>query len=372
MIDELRIQNLKSHKDSKINLSNLTVLCGANGVGKSSVIQSLLLLRQTHIKNRLDKILDLNDPLCFIGKSKDALYQFSDTEAGNEIIFTINSDKKEYCWKFVGDKEKSYLSRTNNTIDSVGYEKLSLFTNDFQFLSAARTSQSYETDDYAVEEQNQLSKREGKGELTAHFLHKFQKSLKVLDELKHSSEEDEFLLSQTSAWEREISKGVNVSPIQIGDNYEIRYSFNSLSGPTDFFTKSNVGFGLSYTLPIIVGILSAKPNALLIIENPEAHVHPYGQSKLAELICLAAAKGVQVIVETHSDHIINGILIQCKNKEIGGKGILADEVKIYHIDRDQDHQFSIATEVGIEPGGRLKNRPQGFFDQIGNDIRKLI
>ena len=68
-----------------------------------------------------------------------------------------------------------------------------------------------------------------------------------------------------------------------------------------------MGFGVTYSLPIILSGLIAKEKGLLIVENPEAHLHPAGQSRMGVFLAWLAGKGVQVLVETHSDHIINGI-----------------------------------------------------------------
>jgi predicted ATP-dependent endonuclease of OLD family len=373
MIEKIQITNFKSHKDSSVSLKNLTVLCGQNGTGKSSLIQSLLLLRQTDGKGRLNDILDLNDPLCFLGKTKDVLYQFSEKSQGNKISFVLIDSAVEYTWVFDPfDYNLSFLKRHNAITGSEGFQKLSLFKENFQYISAARNS-DYKYDDYAVQILKQLSKEKGKGELTAQFLYQHQKKIRVLDALKHEMGIDDFLLSQTSAWEKEISEGVNIIPVMTGESsYAIQYSFETEMGPTENFTTDNVGFGLSYSLPIIVSILAASPNSLLLIENPEAHIHPYGQSKIAELICLAAQAGIQLIVETHSDHILNGILVQCKKFEEGWKGIDKDHVKIYHFERNDIEHATIPVEIEIEEGGRIKNRRIGFFDQIGKDLRKLI
>ncbi|MBK9636389.1 MAG: AAA family ATPase [Bacteroidetes bacterium] len=116
------------------------------------------------------------------------------------------------------------------------------------------------------------------------------------------------MLSQTSAWEREVSPGVNVVPTPSGKAFTLKYTFNKKNDftPTEPFSAENVGFGLSYALPIIVAALSSSENSLILVENPEAHLHPRGQSQLAKLLALAAQSGVQIIIETHSEHIING------------------------------------------------------------------
>nr|WP_295930644.1 DUF3696 domain-containing protein [uncultured Dyadobacter sp.] len=372
MIESIEIKNFKSHKHTKLSLGNLTVLCGQNGVGKSSLIQALLLLRQTESKSRLDTILDLNSPLCFIGKTKDALYLYPDKEDRISIQFRLMDESAEYKWNFDAGNESTFLNRINAPLESLGYENLSLFGNLFQYISAARTA-SYQTDNYAVEVLRQISIYQGRGELTAQFLDYYAKRIRVDPALLHTSESDPYLLSQTTAWEREISTGVNVVPVAIGSSYEIRFSFNdSTLGETDYFSSDNVGFGLSYALPIVVAILSAEPGTLLLIENPEAHLHPYGQSKIAELICLAAQLGIQIIIETHSDHIINGILVQSKRFEKEKKGIDRELLKIYSFERDEKQHMTVPIEVLVGAEGRLANRPDTFFDQIGKDIRYMV
>lgn len=377
MIKKLQLINFKSHKNTDIELGNITILSGQNGVGKSSIIQSLLLLRQTHEKHRLNEILELNRPLCFVGRANDVIYRFPNEEYENQIGIVIEDEyQNKFSWFFEDTGSNStYLNRINTPSDSEGHEVLPLFGNDFQYLSAYRSIE-YITDDYEVEVKKQISINEGKGELVAHFLNEYGNKIKVLSRLKHVSETDDFLLSQVSAWEREISANVNVIPVKNGDSYDIKYSYNVENdlGPIDELSKKNVGFGLSYVLPVIVAILSAEEGSLIFIENPEAHIHPYGVSKLSELMCLAAQSGIQIIVETHSDHIVNGTLVQCKNFEdsLGINGVDRSNVKIYHFDRDESDHMAIVIPIIIEEGGRLKNRTTGFFDQIGKDLRKLI
>ena len=359
MITSIHIQNFKSHKYTQLKLGSLTILCGANGVGKSSIFQSLLLLRQTHQKNRLLSVLSLNKPLCYIGKGKDALYQFAETD---KISIGLESTGKKLKWIFDTEKhsESDFLEITKDTDDEVATEtrnmlahnklQSSLFEKSFQFISAARISK-YESDDYAVDIEKQISIEEGKAELTAQFLFKYRDE-QVSSELLHPKNKNDIgLLAQTIAWEKEISKGVSIEPIQIGTNYDILYSFEIEGGvrSTNKFTSKNVGF-----------------------ENPEAHLHPAAQSKLAELLCLAAQSGVQVILETHSDHVVNGTMVQCKYFETKGTGIDKNNVKIFYFDKDEQNKTVRTTEVELKDGGRIKKAPPGFFDQMGKDLRVLM
>ena len=107
--------------------------------------------------------------------------------------------------------------------------------------------------------------------------------------------------------------------------------------------------------------------SLLLMENPEAHLHPQGQASLGELIAQCVSDGVQIIVETHSDHLLNGLRLAVKNKHIR-----SDKVVL--------HLFSRATETGevfvqspaVLENGRVSNWPDGFFDQWDKDIEALL
>ena len=96
MIKELYIKNFKSHLKTNLKLSNLNLFTGANGVGKSSIVQALLLLRQSAQKGILEKGIDLNKPLCEIGTVQDAL---SDNATNPYLSFRLVTDKSNLEWK---------------------------------------------------------------------------------------------------------------------------------------------------------------------------------------------------------------------------------------------------------------------------------
>ena len=131
----------------------------------------------------------------------------------------------------------------------------------------------------------------------------------------------------------------------------------------------NVGFGLSYTLPIITALLlgSVIPDSLIIIENPEAHLHPRGQSEIARLIALCIKAGVQVIVETHSDHLLNGIRIFAKNDDTS----FYEKVHVYWFELDKNGNTE-SELITIDENGRLEDCPAGLLDQFEINARKLL
>ena len=378
MITNLKIKNFKPHKETSLRLSGLTVLTGINGSGKTSFIQALLLLRQTFQKGRLMDGLDLNKPLCSVGIGNDALYRYA---SEGVIVFEWQTENGEiFKMKFNSDENAlndSFLNKLEYS-ENVSPERLAneaLFNNHFQYISANRWGgvSVFPKETYAAETQKQLSLEYGQGELVAQFLYKFGSDT-VLD-YTGSTEEDLSLLNQTLYWERKISPQVllHVESGKDSNSYAISYGYSAGEQlrPIQNLKAENVGYGISYTLPVVVALLSAEPGSLLIIENPEAHLHPAGQAELAKLMVLAVRNGVQVMVETHSDHIISGIQLACK--EYGkndDKGISKDQVSLYYFSNDVNHDLVIEN-IGIEDNGRLKYQPKGFFDQAEIDMFQL-
>ena len=139
-----------------------------------------------------------------------------------------------------------------------------------------------------------------------------------------------------------------------------------LKNQGEFHLPVATGFGITYTLPIIVQALVAcvTESSLLIVENPEAHLHPLSQSRLGKFLGLVAANGVQVILETHSEHIVDGCRIQtAKEKQCENMKILFFEKK---------ESCSVCKNINIQDNGELEEWPEGFFDQKRKDLRELL
>lgn len=379
MLTRLVISNFKSHLHSDIEMRNLTILTGINGCGKTSLIQALLLLRQTNMKGRLRDGLDLNTPLCKIGIGNDALCQYASEGKIEITLFTKDSGVLSFCFDAdVKMLQDSFLRKKQYSEDVKpdNIERLSLFNNNFQYISADRWGgvSSFPKETYAVETQRQLSIEGGRGELVAQFLYKFGgEAVSVIP--SSNTEMDMSLMAQVIHWERKISPNVtlNVEQGKDGNSFSVNYGYVTSGDdkPLDNLRAENIGYGISYTLPVIVALLSAKPGSLIIIENPEAHLHPAGQSELAKLITVVASNGVQVIIETHSDHIISGIQLACKAYEKEHTtGISRDDVALYYFSNDYRNRLHI-DPIKIEETGALEHQPKGFFDQAEKDMFKL-
>lgn len=374
MITKLKIANFKSHKDTVLNLGNLTLLTGLNSSGKTSVLQTLLLLRQSFKKGRLSKGLDLNEPLCDIGKGDDALYRYAKND---EIIsFTLQtSTNQQHLFSFDthGKYDDSFLPATKEITLTDESLRLPIFSNNFQYLSAGRIAsvEFYPIDSFSVEEEMQISRNYGQGELVAHFLDYYGNKRNFVvtsDLLLHNSTKSKKLIDQVIAWEQEISPRLSITTKKIADKITIEYGYKSLDDtvPLSSLKSKNIGFGISYSLAIIVAVLSAIPGSIILIENPEAHLHPRGQSSLAELFCKAAQSGIQIIIETHSDHIFNGI-----RKSINSGLIDKQNLKVHYFEMNGQNT-TVSTEIELSDKGRVMNHVLGLFDQFDNDLDDLI
>ncbi|RXM44865.1 DUF3696 domain-containing protein [Flavobacterium sp. YO64] len=369
MINTLTIENFKSHHKTVLNLSNVNILTGLNGIGKSSIIQAILLLRQS---DKINRGLELNGDLCSIGVAEDSIYQSSEDDF---IRFSIDygTPEENFIWKFLANQtniDDTFLKTLEESKFPNNLETVSLFNNNFQYISAFRNGP---TDDYikntsVVEHENQISKIEGRCEFVVHYLDFFGKK-NVHPSLKRSPEDGVTLIHQVRQWMREISPNINLNIKSSGLNYKINYSFDRGEGqtPTLDFKAKNIGFGISYVLPIVVAALNSAPGSIVIIENPEAHIHPGAQAKLMELICKSAKNGVQFIIETHSDHIINGLLVATKHKIIS-----EEDSSIYYFDRDEKKHATKAIHLPILKGGKIQRPPKGFFDQLDLDMNELM
>lgn len=134
----------------------------------------------------------------------------------------------------------------------------------------------------------------------------------------------------------------------------------------EFHLPVATGFGITYVLPIIVQALAASviTNSILIIENPEAHLHPLSQSRLGKFLALVAANGVQIILETHSEHIVDGCRIQAARET------MCSDAQVLFFEKKEN--TSMCNRIEIMDNGELEGWPEGFFDQKRQDLRELL
>lgn len=364
MIKNIKVKNFKCFKDIKIPANNITMLTGINGTGKSTVLQSLVLLKQSYIKKSDMNMLYLNDEdYIRLGNAEDILNASAEED---EISFSYSTDEHDYIFNY----QLSGNRFSDNLISKLPGAGTDFFlNNNIRYLSADRITPR---EIYRTTNPEKIRAREfGKdGEFAIQYL--LLNSDKDVDSsLKVERGDNKSLKSQVSYWLSKISNSA-IPVIEVDEikrNATLGYEF--LLGKNErsnTFSSVNVGFGITYTLPVIVLLLSSKPGDVLLIENPEAHLHPQGQVAMGKLISLVASSGVQVFVETHSDHILNGIRIAVKRKDISNDLVTVN----YFYQETQKPYKHLISNPKILSNGKLDQWPEGFFDEWENAMFELL
>jgi predicted ATPase len=274
-------------------------------------------------------------------------------------------------WSFKYDREADVLKFGELKIDELRpltFYRASLFSDKFHYLQAERMGprRFFETSDFLVRERNQLGPD---GRFTAHFLSIFGREDIAITSFNHPDAKSLTLLDQVEAWIGEVSPGTR---IQLTPNIDLglinlQYAFPMGQLYSKNYRSTNVGFGITYTLPILVAVLSSVPGTLILIENPEAHLHPKGQARMGELLALAASSGIQVILETHSDHVLNGIRVAVHDGKLD-----PDAVQLHYFQRRFEDGCSSVVSPRIDRDGRIDQWPDGFFDEWDKSLEALL
>ena len=385
MIKSIELKNFKSIKAKYFPLRNLNVLLGLNGQGKSSFIQSLLILRQSADSLKRG-VLQLNGNEFSIGTTKDALYQYSGKNESLSIELAFD-DKEPYLMNFDYTIGSDVFNQINRETDLYGEgkdkldSKQPLFANNFQYLNANRIEpQSIHKKSYtSVVTLNNIGSL---GQYTVDYLEtkgdediEFDNCIhhKTISSRNNQGVElkDKRLKNQVNLWMSEISPDVNIRTTSVSsDIVKLEYEFEQPTyGKTMVFKPENVGFGISYSLHVVVALLKAKSGDLLIIENPESHIHPKGQAQLGNLIALVAQNDVQVIIETHSDHILNGIRVAVKENPV-----LKDRTGFFYFEKlvTDLEQYSQITNIEVDKNGELSEYPANLLAEWSNQLLKLL
>jgi predicted ATPase len=369
MITKLSLQNFKCFREEQFEIRNITVLAGMNGSGKSSIIQSILLYRRAlEVLNLKQTEVEINGYyLLNLGEASKVIHQNAklDENTGKALIkinVKFNSQVEDNI-VFSG-KEQS-LSLDIESKAKPGTFKQSKFLDDYNFsyLNAERIGPRK----ISLMRNTRILDTGFQGEYTSFVIDECnRKNLDVHENMLLKDAFNEKFLTQVEGWVSAIISEIKLKIIPIVATGEVLLSVD------DDILPPSTGFGISYALPIIVnGLLaSSLKNSIMVVENPEAHLHPQGQSKMGRFLALLSLSGVQVILETHSEHVLNGIRLELAANKQSEKGII-----YFFSSEKEESSFQKTTKVKqilIKPNGELSSWPKGFFDQDKNDLRELL
>lgn len=357
MIRKIKIDGFKRFINETFPLKNLTILAGVNGAGKSSFIQAILLAQEAakgHNTVPLDTAYGVD-----LGTVQDVINWRNSNE---EIQITL-----EFNNNVQGDFKFKSSDLFSLYLDVIHFYSGDLFNKEnrsFIYLSAERQGPKTE---YKFASKHHAELELGiKGEYCAQLIDCIGlMPINHLSRIHPDTPENEakFLNYQLERWLSEIFRPMKIRSEKYGSNTSSSLQFKVENG--EWVKASNMGFGITYVLPIILAGLVIKENGLIIIESPEAHLHPAGQSKIGEYIGWLSGKGVQVLVETHSDHVLNGI-----RKAIAyNNSISYEDANVLFFDNDA--MESSITELHFTEYGGLSGWPNSFFDQYQIDTATL-
>lgn len=365
MIKSIKIVGFKAFASQIINLGQVTLLCGRNNSGKSSVLQALRMYCNS-AEGESPMIIGL-------GSLKDIRSKFA-LPADNIVVSCTFQDDSS---------SELILSESKHLRPTFAPVTLSLSAERFgPRVSLPLDSDSKERPFIGFQ-----------GEHVLGFLDDLRNCI-VHPNLRHEVSQGDTLEYQCAAWLSEIAPGTNFYFEVVPDTDSSRMTFDS-------FRPTNVGFGLSYSLPVVTAILGAssknldhKPwenawdetwdrarnerGTLLIIENPEAHLHPSAQTAMGRLIAKAGRSGLQIVVETQSEHIMDGVRLEEKERvqtEVLGfnqteapsantniAAPVMQPVVFNYFSRTENGHIAIESPSLLE-NGKLSHWPSGFFDQ---------
>lgn len=365
MISSIAIRNFKLFRSIEIPFRQLTVLTGLNGAGKSTVLQALLLARQA-AEDPSANVVKLNGPYALaLGEAFDILHPAA---ASQEVAIALTVDG--VCYDFVLEVPDGRAlnlpirERPASVPASLNGPGLS-----FCYLNAERLGPRDQLD--VTADETGLIGVGTRGEYTAQAL-ALNETTEIREPLRHPATGDRGVITlrtQVEAWASDIIRPIRINaqwPAGITASL-IRYQEPARTETgllSEQIRPANMGFGVSYALPIIVAALMMPPGGLLVVENPEAHLHPAGQSRLGAFLGRVASSGVQVIIETHSDHVINGVRLAAVDE----RTLDPDAVIMHFFNGNSD---GAPTAIELMRLGGLTTWPAGFFDQIEQDLGRL-
>lgn len=184
------------------------------------------------------------------------------------------------------------------------------------------------------------------------------KKVSYYDSLKNETLMETTLSDGVDYWFKYFFNEIDFDVKHVVENVLIQIMING-------FSINNSGFGISQILPIIIQGLLLEKNELFILEQPEIHLHPELEMKLANFLLCLSRNNRQIIAETHSEHIINQIILEKMDNEK-----ISDLFKIYFFDKE--HGYAKFRQIEIGERGEIKNWPKGFFDQYMNFTKEVM
>ncbi len=350
MLNKYKVKNYKSFKENDFELSQLNLFSGANSAGKSSAIQALLnaadnLRKETDTHKAVachTPVVTFNETRNFITNAKN--YEIDLTEGEKEVNLCFTPGDDAFKSINVGQDRKPSA------------DLYTLLHHNLFYLPAMRTGRLDNSTLNPNAEQNPLGIN---GEYIIDFYQNNRNQL--LPESLWAGKETKTLEGQVNLWLNKLT-GYRLAVDLEGTQYRVK--FETIGGKQIF--PYHVGTGISFITEVIIVCLALPENSIIIIENPEIHLHPSAQADLINFLAMIAKAGRQVIIESHSDHLFNGIRRLLHKNEI-----LLEDVRVYHFSRGEEG-LTQGEQVALSQQGGIQNYIPGMFEQFDKDLDDIL
>ena len=380
-LEAIELRNFKCYEALDLPCAPLTVLTGYNAAGKSTALQALLLLAQGIQAAGREEALPLNGDLVSLGSEGDVLRHGATTStfslgvrtADERIRWTFGSERTRSARGLVPLRALEYV-RAGERVDPTPEEPPRIWSpvdgaksplvdrlRSTAHIGAAR---AVPLDSFPVP--RAASRVAGDVGATGEFAPYWY--LEYTDEevapaRRHSGDPSATVRAQVDAWLSELFPGARATADRLSRDAPIRLSF-SLSRTSRWARPANVGFGLSYAFPMLVALLTREKGSIVVVDSAEAHLHPRAQSAVGRLLGQMAGAGLQIFVETHSDHLLSGVRLAVR------EGLVQpDDVALHFV--GQGGVAGQVTTLAVDKHGAVSDWPEGFFDQAENDLATL-
>jgi hypothetical protein len=378
VIDQITLTNFKCFNALDLELAPLTLLTGFNAGGKSTATQTLLLLGQTLRGPRNSPCLLLNGPVVNLGAPVDVL---NANGGPKRMSLGARAGETGATWYFQTPEGDRRLLRVADLViegvrdkkvqhadDLLGIRPRTGLADDVVaqlegliYLSAGR---QVETEVFPSSFGAGLSTGDvgTLGQFAAWWLHEVgdQESIPTR---RHAGALGKLAIrQQVNSWIDDLFPGAEANALAVEQTNLVRLQLRS-GITSDWVRPANIGYGISYAFPIIVAGLCADNGRTVILDSPEAHLHPKAQSRIGRFLSQMASGGVQMVVETHSDHVLNGVRIAVRD------GLIRPEQAAIYFFTGRPEARVI--RLSIDRNGTIHDLPDGFFDQAERDLGNL-
>ncbi len=369
MLTQLDLQHFKCFELLHLPLHPMTLLSGTNASGKSSVLQALVLLHQTMREHEWSLRLMLNGKSVQLGTVSDIVDK---VYGRREFEIGLIDGEIPYQWMFTGERLEMSMAvkrvvANGISIDDPSQLRYLLSPDEAPSLSERLKNLTYLTaerigprETYNVDDSQVAPVVGPSGEDAASVLYA-KRDEHVCEALALPDASSRNLLQQVEARIRTFFPGCRLNIQKVKDANTVTLGLRT-SDDTDFHRPVHAGFGITQVLPIVIAALAAKPEDLLLIENPEVHLHPAAQVQMGQFLAKVTHSGIQVILETHSDHILNGA-----RRAVRSGVLSADQVSIHFFRPRSGDDAQVVSPI-LDNTGNIDVWPDGFFDQFDKDI----